>query len=259
MKYTNSKLVNYTKLSPFYNPRNGTQIKKITIHHTAGCGTIEGVGSTFQHSQSSANYCVGTDGRIGMYVEEKNRSWASSSPDNDYQAVTIEVVNDVYGGNWHVSDKALQKTIELCVDICKRNGIKKLVYTGDSKGNLTRHNMFAATTCPGPYLQSKFPYIVEQVNKKLNNTEEKVMGYAVKALLRVAMNLQIIDRVNLANDSVIGEGTKKCLKQAQKVLGLKQTGKPDEKTIQALGKLVNDKMLSMKGVVAVQKEIANKK
>ena len=66
-----------------------------------------------------------------------------------------------------ISDKVLAKLIDLCVDICKRNKIEKLIYTGDATGNLTRHNMFAATLCPGPYLQSRFPYIAEEVNKRL--------------------------------------------------------------------------------------------
>ena len=81
-------------------------------------------------------------------------------------AITIEVANDG-GANWHVSDKALAKTIDLCVDICERNGIKELKFTGDKTGNLTMHKYFAATACPGPYLESKFPYIAEEVNKRL--------------------------------------------------------------------------------------------
>jgi hypothetical protein len=82
-------------------------------------------------------------------------------------AVTIEVANDVTGGNWHVSDKALASLIDLCTDICKRNGIVKLNFTGDKNGNLTMHKYFAATACPGAYLESKFPYIAEEVNKRL--------------------------------------------------------------------------------------------
>lgn len=168
-------MVSYTKISPnSTNPRKDT-IKKITIHHMAGNLSVETCGNIFASAsiKASSNYGVGTDGRIGMYVEEKNRAWASSNADNDNQAVTIEVANDEIGGNWHVSDVALNKTIELCVDICKRNGIKKLVYTGDATGNLTRHNMFTATNCPGQYLQSKFPYIADEVNKRLSATTEK--------------------------------------------------------------------------------------
>ncbi|MDD4592918.1 MAG: SPOR domain-containing protein [Parabacteroides sp.] len=170
MMMSNSPLVTYTKISPnSTNPRRKT-ISKITIHHMAGNLSIETCGNVFAPTsrRASSNYGVGTDGRVGMYVEEKNRAWTSSSSANDDQAVTIEVANDQIGGNWHVSDKALNKTIELCVDICKRNGIKKLNFTGDASGNLTMHKWFAATSCPGPYLESKFPYIADEVNKRLN-------------------------------------------------------------------------------------------
>ncbi len=165
---SNSALVNYTKLSPNYNPRQG-KIKKITIHHMAGNLSVETCGNVFAPAsrQASSNYGVDTNGRVGMYVEEHNRAWTSASPDNDHQAITIEVANDGGAPDWHVSDKALAKTIELCVDICKRNGIPKLTYTGDASGNLTRHDMFAQTNCPGPYLGSKFAYIAQEVNKRL--------------------------------------------------------------------------------------------
>lgn len=181
---SNSPLVNYTKISPnSSNPRKDS-IKKITIHHMAGNLSVETCGNVFEPTsrQASANYGIGTDGRVGMYVEEKNRAWTSSSAANDHQAITIEVADDQIGGDWHVSDKALSKLIDLCVDICQRNGIEKLNYTGDANGNLTRHNMFASTSCPGPYLQSKFPYIAEEVNKRLNtdaapSTDSGVLYY----------------------------------------------------------------------------------
>lgn len=170
---SNSSLVQYTNISPnSTNPRN-SKIKKITIHHMAGVLSVETCGRIFANPnrQASSNYAIGSDGRIGMYVEECNRSWCSSSANNDNQAITIEVSNSQNGGNWPVSDYVLSRLIELCVDICKRNGIERLNYTGDATGNLTRHNMFAATACPGAYLQSKFPYIAEQVNKRLEKPE----------------------------------------------------------------------------------------
>lgn len=166
---SNSPLVSYTQISPnSSNPRNN-KITKITIHHVGGIATVEGLGAVFASParQASANYGIGSDGRIGMYVEEKNRSWCSSSRDNDNQAITIEVSNDEVGGDWHVSDKVLAKLIDLCVDICQRNGIKKLNFTGNTNGNLTAHRMLASTLCPGPYLYSKFPYIAQEVNKRL--------------------------------------------------------------------------------------------
>ena len=135
----------------------------------AGPLSVETCGEIFAKPErkASSNYAVGVDGRIAMYVEEKNRAWTSSNSDNDDEAITIEVANSAVGGDWPVSDEVLARTIPLCVAICKRNGIDKLVYTGDKSGNLTRHDMFANTVCPGPYLGSKFPYIAAEVNKRL--------------------------------------------------------------------------------------------
>lgn len=166
---SNSPLVDYIKISPnSSNPRN-KPITKITIHHMAGNLTVEQVGNIFatRERAASSNYGVDNYGRVGMFVEEKNRAWTSSSSDNDNQAVTIEVANITGAPDWKVSDIALNKTIDLCVDICKRNNIKRLNFTGDKTGNLTMHKWFAATICPGPYLESKFPYIAEEVNKRL--------------------------------------------------------------------------------------------
>lgn len=166
---SNSSLVNYTQWSPNYSDR-GSNIKKITIHHMAANLSVEACGNAFASParQASATYGVGTDGRVGQYVDEAYRPWTSSNYDNDSQAVTIEVANDVIGGNWHVSDAALNKTIQLCADICKRNNIQRLNFTGNANGNLTMHKYFAATACPGPYLESKFQYIADEVNKILN-------------------------------------------------------------------------------------------
>ncbi len=173
---TNSPLVSHKRISPnrsrgrvhaTHNPKG--VIDKITIHHVTGVLSIETLGNVFAPAtrKASSNYGVGNDGRIGMYVEEKDRSWCTSSAANDYRAITIEVSNSKTGGNWPVSDKALQALINLCVDICKRNGIKKLNYTGNKSGNLTMHKWFSNTNCPGPYLESKFPYIAAEVNKIL--------------------------------------------------------------------------------------------
>ena len=171
---SNSKLVNYMQLSPNCSKPRNHVIDKLTIHHMAGNLTVEQCGSVFAPAsrKASANYGIGTDGRVGLYVDEANRSWCSSNSANDNRAVTIEVANDEVGGNWHVSDTALAKLIDLCVDICQRNGIVRINYTGDKSGNLTMHKWFAATACPGPYLESKFPFIAEQINARLGNTQQ---------------------------------------------------------------------------------------
>lgn len=182
---SNSSLVDFTKISPFKSSPRKSKIKKITIHHMAGNLSVQTCGNVFQSSRSSTQYAVDNKGKIGQYVDEGDRSWASGNRENDHQSVTIEVANDKIGGNWHVDDKAIDKLIELCADICKRNDIEKLVYTGDSSGNLTRHNMFANTACPGPYLQSKFSYIASEVNKLLNATDAVEETGDVDALYRV--------------------------------------------------------------------------
>ena len=181
---SNSRLVNYVNLSPNCNAPRNNRINKITIHHMAGNLSVEQCGNIFanRNRQASSNYGIGSDGRVGLYVDEANRSWCSSSPDNDHQAITIEVANDVIGGNWHVSDVALAKLIDLCVDICERNHIDRLVFTGNASGNLTLHKYFAATMCPGPYLESKMPYIAQEVNRRLGmkNDKPSTSAYTVK-------------------------------------------------------------------------------
>lgn len=166
---SNSSYVNYTKISPHRNSPRNHVIDKITIHHMAGNISVETCGNVFQTREASSNYGIDSDGRVGMYVEEKDRSWASSSKSNDNRAVTIEVADNVYGGNWGCSNEAMTKLILLCADICKRNGIKQLNYTGDTSGNLTLHKWFIPTDCPGAYLESQMPKIASEVNKVIQN------------------------------------------------------------------------------------------
>lgn len=172
---SNSPLVNYTRISPNKTVMSNKKNTHIVIHHMAGNLTVEQCGNVFAPSsrQASSNYGVDSKGRVGLYVEEKDRAWTTGSREIDSKAVTIEVANDQIGGDWHVSDAALKKTIELCADICKRNGIKELKFTGDKSGNLHAHRWYQSTNCPGPYLYSKFSYIASEVNKILNPVEEK--------------------------------------------------------------------------------------
>lgn len=180
---SNSPLINYTKISPnSTNPRNHI-IDTITIHCMAGNHSVEKCGDIFAPTSrgASSNYGVDSDGRIGMYVEEKNRSWCSSSSSNDNRAVTIEVANDgLADTGWHVSDKALASLINLVADICKRNNIKELKWKADKsligqidKQNMTVHRWFANKACPGDYLYNLHGKIAEEVNKKLNTPISK--------------------------------------------------------------------------------------
>lgn len=172
MAFTNSSLVSLTRISPNRNSPRNKPITKITIHHMAGVNSIETFASIVAapSRQMSSNYGIGNDGRIVLTCPESDRSWCSSSPENDHQAITIEVSNSDGGPNWPISTAAYNSLIKLCVDICKRNGIKKLTFTGDKNGSLTFHYMFAATACPGPWIKARAQEICNKVNAQLNTS-----------------------------------------------------------------------------------------
>lgn len=170
IKQDNSPLIDFALLSPNAHFPREDDILKITVHHMAGDLSLEEVGDQFsdRDRRASSNYGIDSDGAIGLFVEEKNRAWTSSNRENDAQAVTIEVANDETEGAWHVSDAALAALVDLIVDICERNGIHELTYTGDASGTLTTHDMFNdRTECPGPYLKSLMPEIAAEVNARL--------------------------------------------------------------------------------------------
>lgn len=178
---SNSRLINYTKISPNKSSPRNHAIDTITIHCMAGNLTIESCGALFskESTKASSNYGIGTDGRIGLYVEEKDRSWASSNSANDNRAITIEVANDGGAPDWHVSDKAYNSLINLLVDICERNGIKELLWKGDKnligqvdKQNMTVHRWFKNKACPGDYLYSLHPKIARDVNTQLKKVSK---------------------------------------------------------------------------------------
>ena len=172
---SNSNLICYTKLSPNCTKMTDKVNKKITIHHMAGNLSIETCANVFQGTrQASSNYGIGSDGRIGLYVNECDRAWTSSSRENDSQAVTIEVANSSGSPDWTVSDKAYASLLNLCEDICRRNNITEINYTGDKSGNLTMHKWFADTNCPGPHLESKFKNIAKEINKRLGKEQINV-------------------------------------------------------------------------------------
>lgn len=166
---SNSSLVEYTRYSPYHTPMTNKKVCVITPHHAAGVATVEGLGAIAQTRGGAANYGIGSDGRIGLYVDEKNRAWTSGSDGNDRKAVTIEVSNSDTGGDWPVSGLVLGRLVELCEDVCRRNDIPYLNFTGDTDGNMTMHAWFQNTGCPGRYLASRFPYIANEVNRRLGS------------------------------------------------------------------------------------------
>ena len=179
MGYTNSKMVVYKRLSPNHSGKRTHSIDRITPHCVVGQCTAEGLGSWFAQvsTQASSNYGIDKDGRVGLYVEEKNRSWCSSSNANDQRAVTIECASDTKEP-YTMNSKVYATLVKLCVDICKRNGKKKLIWFGDKAKTLnytpksdemilTVHRWFANKSCPGNWLYSRLDKLATEVTKQL--------------------------------------------------------------------------------------------
>ena len=229
MAFTNSSLVSMVSISPNrsigrYNIVNGvriapiTKITKITIHHWAGVGTLD----TFKNivmnpnREMSANYAIDVIGKIGLFCPEADRSWCSSSQWNDNRAITIEVSNSAYGdaSGWPISDASYKALIRLCVDICKRNGIPKLEFTGDKNGSLTYHYMYAATGCPGPYIKARTQQICNDVNAQLQTASPRdVGGY----LVSLKANAPIYDTAGGKVISKITKSTKYTIVKDKKI------------------------------------------
>lgn len=169
-----SSLATLHMWSPNHYNGRAYPISKLTIHHVAGKVKAATLGNVFLNPErkASSTYGIGYDGETAQFVDEADAPWTSSNYDNDNRAITIEVSNSACGGDWPVSDAALEALIRLCADCVRRNpGIKEIDFTGDKSGNLTMHKWFAATACPGPYLESKFPYIAAEVNRRLGVPE----------------------------------------------------------------------------------------
>ena len=182
MSYTNSPLVTYTNITKNKTSPREHAIDTITIHCIVGQWTAKQGCDYFATTdrECSANYVVGKDGSIGLSVDEKDRSWCSSDRANDHRAITIEVASDT-SEPYAVTDAAYNALIKLVADICKRNGIKKLVWSTSKTDrvnhkngcNMTVHRDFADKSCPGTYLYERHGKIAEAVNKLLAAETEK--------------------------------------------------------------------------------------
>ena len=182
---SNSPFVDYTQISPNKTTGRKYAISRITPHCVVGQATIERLGEIFapESKQASSNYGIGVDGRVGMYVEEKDRSWCSSSSDNDNRAVTIECASDT-AHPYAFKDVVYERLIDLCADICKRNGKDKLLWISDKDEALaykpasnemliTVHRWFKNKECPGEWLFSRLGDLAAKVNAKLGSATEE--------------------------------------------------------------------------------------
>lgn len=210
---SNSALVDYVKLSPNCNSPRNHEIDTITIHCVCGQLSVEALGDLFAkpERQASSNYGIGSDGRVGMYCEEKNRSWCSSSPSNDHRAITIECASDKTKP-YAVNDKVFAKLIDLCVDIVKRNpGFKgslrwkadKSLIGQPDKQNMTVHRWYSNTSCPGDYLYSRMGQIADEVNKRLINADPVTSKFVAGDIV------YFVGGMDHSSSQDKGEGTRK--------------------------------------------------
>ena len=206
MAYTNSKMVVYTKLSPNHSGQRTHSIDRISPHCVVGQVTAESLGNIFAKSsyKASSNYGIDKDGRVGLYVEEKNRSWCTSSNANDQRAVTIECASDT-ASPYRMNDAVYKTLIKLCTDICRRNGKKKLIWFGDKNKSLnyapksdemviTVHRWFANKSCPGDWLYSRLGDLAKKVTEELGGEEDDK---------ETDKGLQAKDLAALSNEEVI--------------------------------------------------------
>ena len=197
MGYTNSPLVAYTKLSPNHSGQRTHSIDRITPHCVVGQLSAESICGCFtsKDRQASCNYGIGTDGRVSLCVEEKNRSWCSSSGSNDQRAITIECASDKTAP-YAMNSKVYASLINLCVDICKRNGKKKLLWFGDKNKTLnynpkademviTVHRWFANKSCPGDWLYNRLGDLSTEVTKRFSGSSEQKPSTSVLYTVQV--------------------------------------------------------------------------
>ena len=211
MTYTNSSLVSYTKLSPNHSGQRTHSIDRITPHWVVGQCSVETLGNVFLPTsrQASSNYGIGVDGRVGMYVEEKNRSWCSSSAANDQRAVTIECASDSKAP-YAFKDVVYEKLIQLCTDICKRNGKTRLLWLGDKDKTLgytpapdemvlTVHRWFANKSCPGDWMYARMGDLAEKVTAALDGQTQAPLDNTPAAWSKDAVNWALENRLLLGD------------------------------------------------------------
>lgn len=216
-----SSLVEYTKISPHTYGKRTSDVCRITVHHAAMVAGIERLGNVFQGTRkASSNYGIGSETKIGCFLEEEYAAQTSSNKANDNKAITIEVCNCKGNPNWEVADPVVEKLIALCVDICQRYGKAKCTLITDRKvldsyqqGKnemvVNVHRMFSATLCPGPYLFEKLPEIVEKINQKLSKKE-----VSASAPPTTTKKVTYYVQVGAYKKRVNAEGMLKTLKQA---------------------------------------------
>lgn len=228
MAYSNSPLVSYTKLSPNHSGQRTHSIDRITPHCVVGQLSAESICGCFASTsrQASCNYGIGKDGRISLCVEEKNRSWCSSSNANDQRAITIECASDK-SEPYAMNNAVYASLVKLCIDICQRNGKKKLLWLGDKNKTLnytpaademvlTVHRWFANKSCPGNWLYARLGDLATRVTAALGGSSSSGMQASSLKNLSEAEAVAKIGPLFTANQKTTGIIA--CVSMAQFIL-----------------------------------------
>ena len=207
---SNSKLVSYTKLSPNHSGKRTHSIDRITPHCVVGQLTCESICDCFtsKDKQASCNYGIGFDGKISLCVDEENRSWCSSSNSNDQRAVTIECASNKTSP-YMMNEAVYNSLVNLCVDICRRNGKTKLLWFNDKSKSLsykpksnemviTVHRWFANKSCPGDWLYSRLGDLANTVNKQLAGDNEYMYKVQVGAFKQKSNAVAMLKKLKQA-------------------------------------------------------------
>ena len=224
---SNSKLVTCTVKSPNHSGKRTHSIDRITPHCVVGQLSASSIGGCFTSPsrQASCNYGIGTEGGVCLIVDEANRSWCSSSGTNDQRAVTIECASDKTEP-YAFNNTVYNKLVDLCVDICKRNGKKKLIWIADKNTalaynpksdemQLTVHRWFANKSCPGNWLFNRMGELANTVTSRLggstkpNTSKEENKNFpATPFMVRVLVSDLNIRKQPKMGDNVIGQTDK---------------------------------------------------
>lgn len=254
---SNSTLVSCKMISPNKNRPRNHKVDRITPHCVVGQLSAKAIGNCFISSnrKASCNYGIGSDGKVVLVVDEKDRSWCSSSSSNDNRAVTIECASEKTAP-YAMNNIVYETLIKLCADICRRNGIKKLLWFGSKEKTLayvpksgeavlTAHRWFANKSCPGDWLYSRYGDVAERVNKLLSgnklegqehviisefnpymeptvNVRKGTRGEGAKWVQWCLWRFGLLDKAEI--DGVIGFKSEVAIMNAQKRLGLKEDG-----------------------------------
>lgn len=222
MAYSNSSLVSYTRLDPNRTKRK-YPITRITPHCVVGQWTakriVDYLAETTRASNPSVNYGVGCDGKVALGVPEDYKANTSSSSDNDHRAVTIECASDTTHP-YAFRDITYKTLVDLCVDICRRNGKTRLIWIPNksqalaytpagSEMLLTVHRWFdSQKACPGDWLMARMGDLATQVTNRLNSSpEQKEEEEVTKEEIQKMIN-DSIQKALRGSDTAVSEWAK---------------------------------------------------